>query len=76
MSNHNSAEYLERVKNMLFHNLKQIDFAPSVGMHEVPASVTVDYTAPIDNANPDVRIPDEISDRIIEHENELYGLFS
>jgi|UniRef100_A0AC35FXV5 histone deacetylase 1/2 len=72
MSNHNSAEYLERVKNMLFHNLKQIDFAPSVGMHEAPATITVDYTASIDNANPDIRIPDEISDQIIEHENEFY----
>ena len=33
MSNHNSLEYLERVKNMLFQNLSQIDFAPSVQMH-------------------------------------------
>ena len=33
MSNHNSNEYLEKVKNMLFHNLSQIDFAPSVQMH-------------------------------------------
>uniref|UniRef100_A0A7E4VAN2 Histone deacetylase n=1 Tax=Panagrellus redivivus TaxID=6233 RepID=A0A7E4VAN2_PANRE len=72
MSNHNSPEYLERVKTMIFSNLAKLDHVPSVQMHAAPPSVKIDRTAPIDAADPDVRFPDAISDSIVEHDNELY----
>ena len=72
MANHNSPEYLEKVKNTLFYNLSQIDFAPSVQMHEPAPTHRIDYGAAVDDANPDARLPDEIADKIIDHDNEFY----
>src|SRR5690606_27183962 len=71
-ANHNSPEYLEKVKNTLFYNLSQIDFAPSVQMHEPAPTHRIDYGAAVDDANPDARLPDEIADKIIDHDNEFY----
>lgn len=72
MSNHNSTDYLERVKNTLFMNLAQIEFAPSVQMHETAPIIRLDHSAALDKANPDVRLPDAVVDTMVEHESELY----
>jgi len=73
MSNHNTSEYLDKVKEKIFEGLRNLPHAPSVQMH-TPGEDAIqgDEGALIDETNPDERIPQALSDKIVEHEGELY----
>jgi len=71
MQNMNTRDYLDKVKVEICESLRQIDSAPSVQMHATKAS-HIDKTAAIDAADPDVRLPDELTDGIIADDGEFY----
>ncbi|KAI1722464.1 histone deacetylase domain-containing protein [Ditylenchus destructor] len=73
MTNHNTPEYLDKVKEKIFESLRQLPHAPSVQMHDSdPDAIEVDENAPIDEANPDERLPEAEVDKLIEDDGELY----
>ncbi|KAI6182789.1 hypothetical protein M3Y97_00418900 [Aphelenchoides bicaudatus] len=71
MQNMNTRDYLEKVKVELYESLRQINAAPSVQMQPT-ATTRIDKTAAIDSADPDVRLPDEITDGMIADNGEFY----
>jgi len=73
MTNHNTGEYLDKVKERIFESLRSLPHAPGVQMHAAAAdTIQGDENALIDEANPDERIPQAVEDKMVEHEGELY----
>ncbi|KAL3124453.1 hypothetical protein niasHT_007736 [Heterodera trifolii] len=73
MPNHNNLEYLDKVKERIFESLRQIPHAPGVQMHSPePDAMVMDDEAQLDEANPDERIPEALSDKLVEHVSEQY----
>nr|AFY07417.1 histone deacetylase 1-like protein [Schmidtea mediterranea] len=72
MANQNTPEYLERMKQKLFENLRSIPHAPSVQMQDIPEdAMDIDDGEQMDNADPDKRISILASDKYREHEADL-----
>jgi histone deacetylase 1/2 len=71
MPNLNSRDELERTKNRILQNLSSIDHAPSVQMQEIPPDM---YLMPEEDqdADPDVRISQAQSDKMVERDEEFY----
>ncbi|OQV21135.1 putative histone deacetylase 1-B [Hypsibius exemplaris] len=68
-TNQNSPEYLEGVKHRVFENLRHLPFCPSVQFHPAPDDsydMIDEYGIAIDTADPDIRIPKPVKDRIRE----------
>ncbi|KAI9293485.1 histone deacetylase [Neoconidiobolus thromboides FSU 785] len=55
MDNLNSLQYLDRIKSFVFENMRNLPFAPSVQMQEVPRDVYVDSDDE-DIDDPEIRI--------------------
>ncbi|KAL9062327.1 MAG: hypothetical protein Q9157_009020, partial [Trypethelium eluteriae] len=81
MDNANSTEYLDKIKNQVFENLKRTAFAPSVQMTDVPRHDLTggddvgEVDAELDDLdadqNPDVRITERVWDNLIHDDREL-----
>lgn len=71
MENQNSHEYLEKTKNTILENLRQIKGAPSVQMQDVPPD-TYYYDTDSDGDDPDERLTTRIMDKSVHHEAEFY----
>ncbi|KAH9268257.1 hypothetical protein BASA84_000321 [Batrachochytrium salamandrivorans] len=71
MENMNSREYLDHMKSKILENLRHLNFAPSVQMHQVPHDT---YSSDEDddaNVTKDFRITQKMSDKRRVPENEL-----
>lgn len=80
MDNANSKEYLEKIHKQVLENLRNVAFAPSVQLTDVPRDSLVpgldDETEAImddldDDENKDTRMTQHRHDKAIEHEGEL-----
>lgn len=71
MENMNSKEYLQKMTSKILENLKNIDFAPSVQMHQVPHEMYSSEDEDDTNENKEERITQKMSDRRRVPENEL-----
>lgn len=71
MENLNSKTYLNYIRGQVLENLRSIQHAPGVQMHEVPPDF---YIPDIDEdeLNPDERIDQHTQDRHIQREDEFY----
>lgn len=75
MTNHNTVEYLDKVKEKIFESLRQIPHAPGVQIGAAgPDAMNLDDVegAQMDEASPDERLPRALSDKMVEKEGELY----
>ncbi|KAI3413806.1 putative histone deacetylase 1-A [Globodera pallida] len=73
MPNHNNLEYLDKVKEKIFESLRQIPHAPGVQIHlPEPDAMVIDEEEQLDEANPDDRFPEVLSDKMVEHCNEQF----
>ncbi|KJE97488.1 histone deacetylase-3 [Capsaspora owczarzaki ATCC 30864] len=72
VENENSRTYLEQLKNSVLENLRSLQGAPSVQMHEVPPDLIPREDQDDEADDPDERISQRASDKMVEHENELY----
>ncbi|ORX91878.1 hypothetical protein K493DRAFT_316901 [Basidiobolus meristosporus CBS 931.73] len=68
MENLNTREYLEKIRTKVIENLRQIPFAPSVQMQEVPRDFSSDEE---EEADPDVRVSTQQYDARVVPETEL-----
>lgn len=75
MTNHNTNEYLDKVKEKIFESLRQIPHAPGVQIQATDTdAIQFDEAeaAQLDAANPDERLPEPITDKMVESEGELF----
>merc|ERR1711994_901493 len=73
MANQNTPEYMDKIKTRLFENLRMLPHAPGVQMANIPEDGVPlkEESEAVDEANPDKRIPQQISDKIVEADNEF-----
>uniref|UniRef100_A0A915DQQ9 Histone deacetylase n=1 Tax=Ditylenchus dipsaci TaxID=166011 RepID=A0A915DQQ9_9BILA len=73
MTNQNTVEYLDKIKEKIFESLRSMPHAPGVQMHDADENaIEVDENVLLDEANSDERMPDVLSDKMVEDEGELY----
>uniref|UniRef100_A0A914DVV5 Histone deacetylase n=1 Tax=Acrobeloides nanus TaxID=290746 RepID=A0A914DVV5_9BILA len=73
MTNHNTPEYLDKIKQKIFEYLRNLPHAPGVQMQEIKDdAISGDEGIILDEANPDERLPTAVSDKMIEDEGELF----
>ena len=73
VTNLNTREDLEKLKIKVLQNLSQIEHAPSVQMQKVPPDWYLLEASELENErDPDVRISQSASDKMIVPDNELY----
>lgn len=72
MDNLNSKSYLSTIKMQVFENLRKIQHAPSVQMHEVPPDCYL-RVSDEDELNPDERIDQHTQDKHIQRDDEFYA---
>lgn len=72
MDNLNSRTYLEEIKQKILVNLRSLQGAPSVQMHEVPPDLLPEEDKDDEGTNPDERLPQRTTDKMIEPDNEYY----
>ncbi|KAJ7522667.1 hypothetical protein O6H91_18G021600 [Diphasiastrum complanatum] len=71
MENMNSKTYLGTIKMQVLENLRNIQHAPGVQMHEVPPdSYLPDFDE--DEINPDERLDQHIQDKHVQRDEEFY----
>lgn len=72
--NANSKQYLELITKHVCDNLKMVQHSPSVQMQDIPPSILDPDrdAAALDDADPDIRMPQAEEDRCIEAGNEFY----
>nr|AAL83942.1 putative histone deacetylase [Physarum polycephalum] len=70
MENQNGREYLEKCKNKILENLRHLQNAPGVAMHEVPPDA-MDDSDDSDDDDPDSRQNQRDLDRRVSHEDNL-----
>lgn len=71
MTNQNTSEYLDKIKNRLFENLRMLPHAPGVQVQAIPEDgANIDDSEADDRVNPDERLPQRDLDKRIQHENE------
>jgi len=71
MSNQNTAEYLEKIKNRLFENLRMLPHAPGVQVQAIPEDAVNDESDDEDKIDKDERLPQSDKDKRIVPENEF-----
>ncbi|KAL3093089.1 hypothetical protein niasHT_022539 [Heterodera trifolii] len=72
-TNHNTEEYLRTVQNSVLENLSNLSHVPSVQMQPIPRDgMQIDESVEHDRANPDRRLPAEVSDHMTAHPGEFY----
>ncbi|KAL4119422.1 hypothetical protein QTP88_012231 [Uroleucon formosanum] len=71
MTNTNATEYLEKIKNRLFENLRMLPHAPGVQVQAIPEDSVRNESEDEDNVNPDERNPQSITDKRIAPDNEF-----
>ncbi|XP_023170851.1 histone deacetylase Rpd3 isoform X1 [Drosophila hydei] len=70
MTNQNTAEYLEKIKNKLFDNLRLLPHAPGVQIQAIPEDAINDESEDEDKVDKDERLPQSDKDKRIVPENE------
>jgi len=70
MENQNTREYLERYKQKVVENLRNLPSAPSIPMREAPPSTTFESEDEEDE-DPDVRLNQRMLDNRVMHDAEL-----
>jgi len=70
MSNQNSSEYLQKISQRLFENLRMLPHVPGVQMAEIPPDA-IDECEGDDNEEPDTRITMRQQDRRIQRSDEF-----
>jgi len=63
MANQNTGEYLDKIKNKLFENLRMLPHAPGVQMADIPEDALNEESDDEEKANPDERISIRASDK-------------
>jgi len=71
MENLNTPEYLEKYKQSIFENLRQLQGAPGIQLQDVPGDAYDDDTDS-DGEDPDVRESQRALDRRVERETEFF----
>eukprot|EP01027_Heterolobosea_sp_BB2_P009237 GEZU01013639.1.p1 GENE.GEZU01013639.1~~GEZU01013639.1.p1 ORF type:complete len:371 (-),score=121.73 GEZU01013639.1:164-1276(-) len=72
MENLNTPEQLEKSKIQLLENLRHIQAAPGVQMHDVPPDMYMSDDDDDDDEDPDVRESQRARDRRVDREEEFY----
>ncbi|KAB0791481.1 hypothetical protein PPYR_03281 [Photinus pyralis] len=70
--NANSRQYLEAITKYVFDNLKMCQHSPSVQVHDVPGDAISEGDKMKDEEDPDVRISQELDDKMVAVKNEFY----
>ena len=71
--NHNPKDRMERIKLEVLQNLKEIDCAPSVQMHQIPPDYYInDESYKDDYIDPDYRKNEEDLDQVAIKDNDFY----
>lgn len=70
--NLNNKQYIETIRQFLYENLKLLDHAPSVQMHDVPPDI-INTDNENDEGNPDVRVQATDEEKRVEPNNEFYS---
>uniref|UniRef100_A0A4W5NCV6 Histone deacetylase 2 n=1 Tax=Hucho hucho TaxID=62062 RepID=A0A4W5NCV6_9TELE len=71
MTNQNTLEYMDKIKQRLFENLRMLPHAPGVQMQTVPEDAIPDDTADEDAEDPDKRMSIRASDKRIACDEEF-----
>lgn len=71
MSNQNTTEYLEKIKNRLFENLRMLPHAPGVQVQAIPEDAVNDESEDEDKVDKDERLPQTDKDKRIVPDNEF-----
>ncbi|MEE6521532.1 hypothetical protein FKM82_019771 [Ascaphus truei] len=71
MTNQNTNEYLEKIKQRLFENLRMLPHAPGVQMQAIPEDSVHDDSGDEDEEDPDKRISIRSSDKRIACDEEF-----
>ncbi|XP_008120699.2 histone deacetylase 1 isoform X1 [Anolis carolinensis] len=71
MTNQNTNEYLEKIKQRLFENLRMLPHAPGVQMQPIPEDAVPEDSADEDEEDPDKRISIRSSDKRIACDEEF-----
>jgi histone deacetylase 1/2 len=71
MGNQNTAEYLEKIKNRLFENLRMLPHAPGVQMQAIPEDAINEPEEDEDKVDKDERLPQSDKDKRIVPDNEF-----
>ena len=72
VENANISENLEKIKNKLLENLRQLQPAPNVQMHYAPPSGRASRQSESDRLGPDQRFSRRSADARVEHGAEFY----
>lgn len=71
MSNQNTTEYLEKIKNRLFENLRMLPHAPGVQVQAIPEDAVNEESDDEDKIDKDERLPQSDKDKRIVPDNEF-----
>uniref|UniRef100_A0A674D768 Histone deacetylase 2 n=1 Tax=Salmo trutta TaxID=8032 RepID=A0A674D768_SALTR len=71
MTNQNTLEYMDKIKQRLFENLRMLPHAPGVQMQTVPEDAITDDTVDEDAEDPDKRMSIRASDKRIACDEEF-----
>ncbi|KAK6490121.1 histone deacetylase 2-like [Huso huso] len=71
MTNQNTQEYLDKIKQRLFENLRMLPHAPGVQMQAIPEDAIADDRGEEDEEDPDKRISIRASDKRIACDEEF-----
>jgi len=71
MPNQNTSEYLEKIKNRLFENLRMLPHAPGVQVQAIPEDAVNDESEDEDKVDKDERLPQSDKDKRIVPDNEF-----
>ncbi|KAJ8287421.1 hypothetical protein COCON_G00000800 [Conger conger] len=71
MTNQNTNDYLEKIKQRLFENLRMLPHAPGVQMQPIPEDALQDHSADEEEEEPDRRISIRAHDKRIACEEEF-----
>uniref|UniRef100_A0A2H6N330 Histone deacetylase domain-containing protein n=2 Tax=Micrurus carvalhoi TaxID=3147026 RepID=A0A2H6N330_9SAUR len=71
MTNQNTNEYLEKIKQRLFENLRMLPHAPGVQMQSIPEDAVPEESGDEEEEDPDKRISIRSSDKRIACEEEF-----
>ncbi|GBP66462.1 Histone deacetylase Rpd3 [Eumeta japonica] len=71
MTNQNTPEYLEKIKNRLFENLRMLPHAPGVQVQAIPEDAVNDESEDEDKVDKDERITQSDKDKRITGDGEL-----
>mmetsp|Transcript_957 Transcript_957/g.2635 ORF Transcript_957/g.2635 Transcript_957/m.2635 type:complete len:428 (-) Transcript_957:162-1445(-) len=73
MENLNTPEYLDKIKERLFENLRHVNHAPSVPFHQTPGDAVGDEDEDEDEDDKDVRVSTKEADKAVAHPAEFYA---